>query len=73
MKIKIRKPTYEEELRNVQLKRAVEYPSITDQLDAIMKWIATEKEFTAPQELKSIAMQAMAVKSRYPKPEKKND
>lgn len=49
--------------------RAAEYPPIGDQLDALMKWIATENEFTVPDELKSIAMKCMSVKAKYPKPE----
>lgn len=49
--------------------RAREYPPIGDQLDAIMKWIATENEFAVPAELKSIAMKCMSVKAKYPKPE----
>ncbi len=47
--------------------RAAEYPPIGDQLDAIMKWLATESEFNIPADLKSVAMQCMAVKSKYPK------
>jgi hypothetical protein len=46
--------------------RAAEYPPIADQLDAIMKWLATESEFGVPQELKSLAMACMSVKSRHP-------
>lgn len=49
--------------------RAAEYPPIGDQLDAIMKWLATETEFGIPAELKSLAMTCMSVKSKYPKPE----
>jgi hypothetical protein len=49
--------------------RAAEYPPIGDQLDAIMKWLATETEFNIPAELKSVAMKCMSVKSKYPKPE----
>lgn len=52
-------------------KRAAEYPDIGDQLDAIMKWVAGENEITVTPELKSIAMQCMAVKSKYPKGGKK--
>lgn len=47
-------------------KRAAEYPPIGDQLDALMKWLATEGEFTVPPELKSIAMTCMSVKAKYP-------
>jgi hypothetical protein len=55
-------PTY-------QQKRALAYPSIGDQLDAIMKWLATESEFGIPAELKSIAMTCMSVKAQFPKVE----
>lgn len=48
--------------------RAAEYPPIGDQLDALMKWLATEGEFNIPDELKSIAMTCMSVKAKYPKP-----
>lgn len=44
------------------------YPFIGDQLDAIMKWLATETEISIPAELKSIAMSCMSVKAKYPKP-----
>lgn len=50
--------------------RAKEYPPIGDQLDALMKWLATETEIRVPAELKSIAMKCMSVKAKYPKPEK---
>lgn len=49
--------------------RRAEYPDIGDQLDAIMKWLATESEFSVPAELKSLAMACMSVKSKYPKPD----
>lgn len=49
--------------------RRAEYPPVGDQLDAIMKWLATEKEITIPAELKSIAMSCMSVKSKHPKAE----
>lgn len=49
--------------------RRREYPDIGDQLDAIMKWLATESEFGVPAELKSLAMACMSVKSKYPKPD----
>jgi hypothetical protein len=49
-------------------KRAKEYPPIGDQLDAIMKWLATENEFSIPEELKSIAMKCMSVKAQNPLP-----
>lgn len=50
-------------------KRREEYPPIGDQLDALMKWLATEAEFSIPDELKSVAMSCMSVKAKYPKPE----
>jgi len=46
--------------------RRLGYPPIGDQLDAIMKWLATETEFTVPKELKSIAMKCMSVKAQNP-------
>ena len=49
--------------------RAKEYPNVGDQLDAIMKWVAGENEITVTPELKSIAMQCMSVKAKYPKPD----
>jgi hypothetical protein len=49
--------------------RQPEYPSIGDQLDAIMKWAFTEREIGLPEELKSLAGKCMAVKSKYPKTE----
>ena len=68
-----RKPTEEEltlwEAKKYKEKRVAEYPEIGDQLDAIMKWAFTEKEIGLPDELKSLAAQCMAVKSKYPKPE----
>jgi hypothetical protein len=45
--------------------RKAEYPAITDQLDAIMKWVATGDR----KELEAIAEQCMDVKSRNQKPE----
>ena len=51
-----------------QQKRAVEYPPIGDQLDEIMKWLATETEIGIPDKLKSIAGKCMYIKSKYPKP-----
>lgn len=52
--------------------RRAEYPPIGDQLDAIMKWAATESEISVPAELKSIAMKCMSVKAQFPKPETSN-
>lgn len=48
-------------------KRRREYPAIGDQLDLIMKWLATETEVTVPDELKSMAMKCMSVKAKHPK------
>lgn len=53
--------------------REREYPKIGDQLDAIMKWLATESEFAIPAELKSVAMKCMSVKAKYPKPKEKDE
>lgn len=47
--------------------RRGEYPPIGDQLDAIMKWAATQDNL--PDSLKEIAAQCMAVKAKYPKPQ----
>ena len=46
--------------------RRREYPPIADQLDEIMKWLATESEFGIPAKLKSIAAKCMSVKAQYP-------
>lgn len=54
-------------------KRAAEYPPMGDQLDAVMKWLATENEISIPEELKSIAMKCMSVKAKYPKPTKQEN
>jgi len=56
-----------EDTRTYKEKRALEYPNLGDQLDAIMKWVFTETEFEVPEELKSIAAKCMSVKSKYPK------
>lgn len=63
--------TRKEELKQIEYiyLRKSEYPDIGDQLDAIMKWAFTETEIGLPEELKSLAGQCMAVKSKYPKPE----
>jgi hypothetical protein len=58
----------ERALEAVRSKRKRSYKPIGDQLDAIMKWLATENEFSVPEELKSLAMHAMSVKAKYPKP-----
>lgn len=68
-KIKIREKIQEEKNKEINIKRQEAYPPIGDQLDVIMKWLATETEFNTPTELKSIAMKCMAVKSKYPKGE----
>ena len=49
-----------------QALRATQYPAITDQLDAIMKWAA----LNAPDgSLKEMADRCMAVKQMFPKKE----
>lgn len=53
--------------KTYQEKRLEKYPPIGDQLDAIMKWLATETEFQVPHELKSLAMKCMSVKAQVPK------
>lgn len=58
----------EGQLETVRKARTSEYPPIGDQLDAIMKWLATENEFAVPDELKSVAMKCMSVKAKYPIP-----
>ena len=50
-------------------RRQIAYPPIGDQLDEIMKWLATETEFQVPEKLKSIAMKCMSVKAHIPKEE----
>ena len=64
-----REKSHDEKLSDVLAQRAAAYPPIGDQLDAIIKWLATETGFTVPQELKSIVDECMAVKSRHPKTE----
>lgn len=49
--------------------RRAEYPPITDQLDALMKYVAQLDSKSIPPELAEIAAQCMAVKAKYPKPE----
>lgn len=68
---KVKKSEFDElsseaERNVVRQQRRNEYPSIGDQLDAIMKWLATESEFGIPKELKSISAKCMSVKSKYP-------
>ena len=53
------KPTYQELRPN-------EYPPIGDQLDAIMKWVATT-DIPLTDELKAIAAECLAVKAKIPK------
>jgi hypothetical protein len=48
--------------------RATAYPAITDQLDEIMKWVASEDNVTLPESLKAIAESCMAIKDAHPKP-----
>lgn len=49
--------------------RVNEYPTIGDQMDAIMKWLASSGDTNIPQNLKDIANNCMAVKLKYPKKE----
>lgn len=49
--------------------RARAYPDITEQLDAIMKWVFSMQDQVAfTDELKSVAARCMQVKSEFPKP-----
>lgn len=54
---------------SVRALRRAEYPPISDQLDAIMKWAFSENEIGLPAELKSLAAKCMSVKAKYPLPE----
>lgn len=51
--------------RDYREARKAEYPDIGDQLDAIMKHMATDP-YCSP-ELKRLAEQCQAVKAKYPK------
>lgn len=62
------KKDFNEKTADVLNARAQEYPDIGNQLDAIMKWLATKEESTMTKELKSIAMHCMSVKAKHPKP-----
>lgn len=55
-----RKLTYQEN-------RTLQYPKIGDQLDAIMKWIASDNAVAVTPELKAIANLCMEVKTKHPK------
>lgn len=55
--------------QDYRLKRLAEYPEVGDQLDELMKWLATETEINIPAKLKSIAMKCMSVKAQHPKDE----
>lgn len=48
--------------------RATAYPALSDQLDEIMKWVATQTDVTLPSSLTAIAAECMNVKQTYPKP-----
>lgn len=52
--------------------RLAQYPPVGNQLDAIMKWLATQSDFNIPQELRAIALKCMSVKTANPKPEPQN-
>lgn len=58
------------DLQIVYAKRAAAYPEIGDQLDAILKWVVSErfKGEELPQDLDDILGQWSAVKKKYPKP-----
>ena len=55
-----------EHRRDYREARRAEYPDIGDQLDAIMKLMAADP-YCSP-ELKRLAEQCQAVKTKYPKP-----
>lgn len=56
-------------LNECHIKRLAEYPNIGDEIDAIMKWVASEKEISFPDELKKIASKCMEVKAKHLKPQ----
>lgn len=47
-------------------KRVLSYPEASDQLDAIIKWLATDTSLNLPQELQDIIDQCMKVKEDNP-------
>lgn len=53
--------------RSYKEKRVDAYPDMGDQLGAIMKWVATEKNIKFPKELEKLANEIAEVKKRYPK------
>lgn len=54
------------ELQPYQVARSFQYPSTTDQLDAIMKWAETASGISP--ELKNMAVRCRKVKDENPKP-----
>ena len=44
------------------------YPSIGDQLEAIMQWVRTQDGLDLPESLRGIAEKCAEVKQAYPKP-----
>lgn len=58
---------YEEIAIPYDVLRRREYPSIGDQLDALMKWVASSESVDSESELKSLASNCMAIKDKYPK------
>ncbi len=61
---------FEVDTRIVLTQRQQEYKDIGDQLDAIMKWIASMPAGTVPEELAGMAAHSMDVKRRFKKPAK---
>lgn len=59
--------------RTYDQKRKSEYPDVGEQLDAILKWLTSERfqGEELPQDLDNIIGQWTAVKKKYPKPEDK--
>ena len=51
-----------------RIERAKAYPQISDQMDEVMKWIATSSDASIPASLSAIADACMAVKASFPKP-----
>ena len=58
----------EEDPFTYQKLRAQAYPHAGDQLDELMKWIASSSDPSIPTNLKNVAQSCMDVKAQYPKP-----
>ena len=71
MTITIRKETEQEQKERIRAARKDSYPPIGDQLDAILKWITSERlqGEDLPQDLDNIIGQWAAVKRKHPKTE----